>query len=177
MDVAGGRAAGAGRLYITLVATAAALGAAAAAWRSHVAAADSNAAITMLLGGASQQLQQWRLGMDAALEGTLQAQEKTIAARVEAIIAGMREERRSEHAQQLDVTMSVWRNVDHAHALLVEQQGVEELSSRSYDPYSNETLLAIIHAHHNNTAAAAALHCSSSRARAQHGHCGRGGAP
>jgi hypothetical protein len=60
-------------------------------------AADSNAAITTLLGGASQQLQQWRTGMDAAaLGGALQAQEKSIAARVEAIVGGMR----SEHAQQ-----------------------------------------------------------------------------
>ncbi len=104
-----------------------------------------------------QQLQQWRAGMDAALDGALQEQEKTIAGSVEAIVGGMREERRSEHAQQLDATMSVWRNLDHVHARLVEQQRVEEeLSSRSLDPDSNETWLAIHANNHKNTAAAAA---------------------
>ncbi len=39
----------------------------AAALGSQAVAADSNAAITTLLGGASQQLQLWRTGMDAGM--------------------------------------------------------------------------------------------------------------
>ncbi len=63
--------------------------------------------------------------MDAALGGALQAQEKSIAARLEAIVAGMRGEERRR-----------WG------------------SDRRHDPDSDETWLALQQRHHNNNTAA-----------------------